>query len=80
MTPWKKFVSFLAEFGKVKSIVTLAIVFTFCFLAIRGDYISSEFIIIATAVVTYHFCKDSTIGEKIREHEKDLHENNKERI
>ena len=47
----------IIELFKVKTIVTLAIVFTLCFLVIRGNYIPAEFLMIAAAVVTYYFCE-----------------------
>ena len=48
----------LANLLKVKTIVTLAVVFTFCLLTIRGLELSSEFVMIATSVITYYFCKN----------------------
>ena len=47
----------LADLLKVKTIVTLVIVFTFCFKTLVGSEITSEFVMIATAVVTYYFTK-----------------------
>ena len=58
MNPWKQFLTNIANLFKVKTIVTLAVVFTFCFLTIRGINASGEFLMIATAVVTYYFTKD----------------------
>ena len=57
----------------IKTVLTLAIIATFCFLAIRGDELSTEFMVIATAVVTYYFCKETTIEDKVAEHEKNYH-------
>jgi ribose/xylose/arabinose/galactoside ABC-type transport system permease subunit len=47
----------IANLFKVKTIVTLAVVFTFCYLTHRGIQLSNEFVMIATAVVTYYFTK-----------------------
>ena len=41
----------------VKAFVTLAIVFTFCFMTLRGMELPNDFVMIATATVTYHFCR-----------------------
>ena len=57
----------------VKTIITLAIIATLCFLAIRGDEIPAEFLVIASAVVTYYFCKDGAVEDKVAEHEKNYH-------
>ena len=57
----------------VRTILTMIIVCTFCFLAIRGDEMSTEFMVIATAVVTYYFCKDNTTPDKVAGHERDYH-------
>ena len=58
---------------KIKIFITLAVILTMCFLAIRREYIPSEFLMIATAVVTYYFCKDDAIEERMRVHEKNFH-------
>ena len=62
----------LAEFFKVKTVVTLAIVFTFCHMTIQQLQLSSEFVMIATAVITYYFTsKDNDKKERtIEEWEK----------
>ena len=57
MGPWEKLLTNLANLFKVKTVVTLAIVFTFCFLTIKEITISSEFMMIAAAIVTYFFAK-----------------------
>ena len=59
--------------AQMKTFITLSVILTMCFLAIRGAYIPSEFLMIATAVVTYYFCKDDAIEERVRRHEKDFH-------
>ena len=73
MKPLQKTLETLMALFKVKTIVTLAIVFTLCFKTFQGAEISSEFIIIATAIITYYFCKDNAIAERMREHEQDFH-------
>ena len=57
----------------IKTVLTVAVIATFCILAIRGDEMSTEFMVIATAVVTYYFCKETTIEDKVAEHEKNFH-------
>ena len=63
MTFLQKIFKIFIGLFEVKTIVTIAIVFTLCFLAIRGEYLPSEFLMIAVAVVTYYFCGDD--GRKI---------------
>ena len=58
---------------KIKTFITLAVILTMCFLAIFREYIPGEFLMLATAVVTYYFCKENNIEERIREHEKNFH-------
>ena len=54
----------LANLFKIKTIVTLAIVFVFCFQAIRGAEISDGFLILAaTAVVNYYFTRSEAEKE-----------------
>ena len=57
----------------IKTVLTLAIITTFCVLAIRGDEMSTEFMVIATAVVTYYFCKEGTVEDRVARHERDFH-------
>ena len=73
MKPWEKVLKGLAGLFKVKTIVTLAIVFVLCFKTLQGLEMSDAFIMIATAVVTYYFCTDNNIDERIRTHEKNFH-------
>jgi hypothetical protein len=49
----------LANLLKVKTIITLCIVFTFCYLTIQGEFDGKDFLIIATAVITYYFTKSN---------------------
>ena len=63
----------IADLVKVKTIVTLAVVFTLCIKTLQGLEISSEFIMIATAVITYYFCRDNAIAERMKEHEQQFH-------
>ena len=65
----------LNEIGKqkMKAAITLIVVLTLCFLVIRGLEVPDAFLMIATAVVTYYFCKDSSAEERVKEHEKNFH-------
>ena len=63
----------LARFFSVKTVITLVIVLTLCFKTLQGAELSDGFIMIATAVITYYFCKDESVKERIREHEKNFH-------
>ena len=66
MSPWTQFLTNLSNLLTVKTVVTLAIVFTFCFKVIRGGELSSEFVMIASAVITYYFCEGFAKGEIIQ--------------
>ena len=63
----------LFEAVNVKTLITLAIIATLCFLAIIEREIPAEFLVIASAVVTYYFCKDDMVNERVAKHEKDYH-------
>ena len=45
----------LIELTRVKSIVTLCIIFVFSYKALREPGMSNEFVMISTAVITYYF-------------------------
>ncbi len=53
----------IAELFKVKTIVTLAIVFTVCKLTIAGTVATDAFMGIAGAIVTYYFNKSDSNKE-----------------
>ena len=63
----------VSKFFTVKTVITLVIVFTFCFKSLQGADLSDAFVMIVAAVITYYFCKDNDINERVREHEKDFH-------
>jgi len=48
----------LASLLKVKTLITLLIIFVFCYKTLAGVEITSEFVMIASAIVTYYFAKD----------------------
>lgn len=52
------FLENIAKLFKVKSIITIAIIFTVCFLTINGQIDTAVFTTIATLVVQYYFKKD----------------------
>ncbi|MCL1986960.1 MAG: hypothetical protein FWG64_03190 [Firmicutes bacterium] len=47
----------LLDFFSLKTVVTLALIFTLCYMTIQGNPLSNDFIFILTAVVTYYFAK-----------------------
>ena len=69
----QKIVEIIANFFTVKTVITLVIVFTFCFMTVQSKELQDAFIMIATAVVTYYFCKDNAIENRIKQHEEILH-------
>jgi len=64
MTPLHGLIKNIANLLKVKTVITLAIVFTFCFMTLNGREISNEFMFFGTAIVTYYFCRNDKKGEK----------------
>ena len=69
MNPWKRFLYNLAELFKIKTIVTFAVVFVFCYQSIVGQEVSEGFFVLAvTAVINYYFTKgDSNTNSNNRE-------------
>ena len=57
MKPAHQFIINLANLFRVKTLITLVIVFTLCYKTLANIEITSEFVMIATAVVTYYFTK-----------------------
>ncbi|MCL2531192.1 MAG: hypothetical protein FWE40_03435 [Oscillospiraceae bacterium] len=51
----------LAGLLKVKTILTLMIIIVFCYKTLADIELTSEFVMIASAVVTYYFAKDKNI-------------------
>ena len=52
-----------ANIFKVKTVVTLAVVFVFCYMTVNEITVSAEFKMIATAIVTYYFAKPDNPNE-----------------
>jgi hypothetical protein len=57
MKPWEQLLKNIANIFKVKTLVTLAVVGTLCYKTLTGIEITNEFVMIASAVVTYYFTK-----------------------
>ena len=53
----EKFVSALVDILKVKTLITLVMVFTACYLALAGRIDVSVFTGLVTSVITYYFTK-----------------------
>ena len=64
MKAWQQFTANLANLLKVKTIITLVIVFTFCYKTLQGVEITSEFVMVSTAVITYYFTKGENSRDK----------------
>lgn len=56
----------IMELLKVKSIVTIAVLFVFCFLSVRGDIDSDKFMTIFTVIISFYF------GTKYEQNTKNL--------
>jgi hypothetical protein len=54
----------LADLLKVKSLISIAVVFTTCFLTCNGTIEVAIFMSMATAIITYYFTKDNNKNEK----------------
>ena len=50
----------LAKLMDLKSIVTLMIIFTLCYMTIVGKSEMKDFLLIATMIVTYYFTRKTT--------------------
>lgn len=49
----------IANLLKVKSIISIAVVFTTCYLTCQGTIEVAIFMSMATAIITYYFTKDN---------------------
>ena len=49
---------------KIKSIISIAVVFTACYMTIKGDLDVASFMALASAIITYYFTKDKRGGEE----------------
>ena len=70
MKQWQPFLKSLLRLLEVKSIITITIILVFCYKTLMDMEVSSEFVMIASAIVTYYFAKpgqpkeDSETGGK----------------
>ena len=55
----KELIKGLLSLMKVKSIISLAVVFTTCFLTVKGELDTASFMALTGAIITYYFKKDS---------------------
>ena len=56
-----EFWKYVAALLKVKTLVTLAVIFTFVVLALRGDIMADNVMIIVSSVIAFYF---GTVSEK----------------
>ena len=56
----KKLLSNIADLFKVKTILSLSVVFTTCILTFKGLISTESFMAIAGSVVTYYFTKNKS--------------------
>lgn len=47
----------LANLLKVKTIISLVVIFTTCYLTIKGNLDTETFMVITSAIITYYFNK-----------------------
>lgn len=60
----KELIKGLLSLLKVKSIISLSVVFTTCFLTMRGDLDTASFMALTGAIITYYFKKDDSKGDE----------------
>ena len=53
----KNLMTNISNLLKVKSITTLALILTTCYLVVKGKEIDSNFLMMASAIITYFFTK-----------------------
>jgi len=69
MKPWQQLLNTLSKLLEVKSILTLTIILVFCYKTLRDIAITSEFVMIASAVITYYFAKPKATQEGFNNNE-----------
>ena len=55
MSPWQQFLKNIINLVEIKAILTLIIIVSFCFKTLQGVELTSEYVMMATAIVTYYF-------------------------
>lgn len=60
----KELIKGLLSLMKVKSIISLAVVFTTCFLTVKGELDTASFMALTGAIITYYFKKDDNKGDE----------------
>jgi len=55
MNLWQQFLKNVVSLVEIKAILTLVIILSFCFKTLQGVELTSEYVMMATAVVTYYF-------------------------
>jgi len=63
LKPWEQFILSVASLLKIKAIITLVIVFIFCYKTFSDMEVSSDFLTIFAVVITYWLC-ERTKGKK----------------
>ena len=66
MKPSQQLVKTLVGLLEVKSIITITIILAFCYKTIQDVTLTSEFVMIASAIVTYYFAKPGPPKDKDR--------------
>jgi len=52
---------------EVKTIITITVILVFCYKTLQGVEVTSEFVMIASAIITYYFAKPSSPKDKLDE-------------
>ena len=60
----EQLMSNISNLLKVKSIISIAVVFTTCYLTCKGTIEVAIFMSMATAIITYYFTKDNNNKDK----------------
>ena len=71
MKAWQLFLKNISSLFEVKSIVTITILLVFCYKTLVDTPVTSEFVMIASAIVTYYFAKPESKKERLNYPEKE---------
>jgi len=67
MKQLQEFLRNISSLLEVKSIITITIILVFCYKTLIGMEVSSEFVMIASAIVTYYFAKPGQPKKKLEQ-------------
>ena len=72
MKPSQQIVKGLLGLIEVKTIITITVILVFCYKTLMDLEITSEFVMIASAIVTYYFAKPQQPKNKLEDEDRNL--------